>query len=140
MPKRKTKNSEVESGVDDDFSPQEATSDDSEYEDAPKTTKRRRTAANSSRTSAKKSGGKARQDLLLVEDGPDSECIEVQHMSSFHAVESSHEILVALLHWFRGVSNNRGMPWRKTYDPLLTAPQRSQRAYEVILNPARLLP
>jgi A/G-specific adenine glycosylase len=36
-----------------------------------------------------------------------------------------------LLTWYKTVENNRRMPWRKPYDPHLTAEGCAQRAYEV---------
>jgi A/G-specific adenine glycosylase len=55
------------------------------------------------------------------------------HPASRHALVSPEDIQVALLRWFSGVRDSRGMPWRKKYNPNLTLEERSQRAYEVLL-------
>jgi hypothetical protein len=53
------------------------------------------------------------------------------HALSTHTVTSVYSICSALLDWYAGVHEFRGMPWRKSYDPSLGQDGRSQRAYEV---------
>lgn len=125
MVKRKGRNSDPKSEDAVEFQP-EADSDHSDYEQS-KPTKRRRTSTVTRRAS--------KRPVLDSEDTPPpSGHTEVPHSKALHVVISSHDTLVALLSWFTGVSNNRMMPWRKTYDPSLNAAGRSHRAYEV--NPA----
>ncbi|KAL5511095.1 hypothetical protein ACEPAH_4310 [Sanghuangporus vaninii] len=56
------------------------------------------------------------------------------HPVSLHAVEHPIDIRRSLLDWYSGVHENRGMPWRKSYDPSLDAQGHSQRAYEVWIS------
>ena len=53
------------------------------------------------------------------------------HPVSLHVIKHPIDIRRSLLAWYSGVHENRGMPWRKPYDPSLNARGRSQRAYEV---------
>ena len=54
-----------------------------------------------------------------------------RHALSRHTITSVESICAALLDWYAGVHESRGMPWRKPYDPSLGRDERSQRAYEV---------
>ncbi|KAJ3729718.1 DNA glycosylase [Lentinula raphanica] len=53
------------------------------------------------------------------------------HPKSTHIVSSPSLLRKALLRWYTTVEGNRGMPWRKTYNPNLSTSDRAQRAYEV---------
>lgn len=53
------------------------------------------------------------------------------HAASVHQIQSAASTCRALLQWYTGVSESRGMPWRKPYDPSLSIDARAQRAYEV---------
>ena len=57
---------------------------------------------------------------------------ENQHPTSRHLVTSPTLICAALLDWYAGVHDSRGMPWRQPYNTLLDPNGRAQRAYEVI--------
>ncbi|KAJ3840168.1 DNA glycosylase [Lentinula raphanica] len=54
------------------------------------------------------------------------------HPKSTHIVSSPSLLRKALLRWYTTVEGNRGMPWRKTYNPNLSTSDRAQRAYEVV--------
>jgi A/G-specific adenine glycosylase len=54
-----------------------------------------------------------------------------QHPLSRHSIQTAVPICSALLDWYAGVHESRGMPWRKPYDPSLGRDGRAQRAYEV---------
>ena len=54
-----------------------------------------------------------------------------RHLVSQHTISDPIPLRNALLQWYSGVHENRGMPWRKPYNPNLTMEERSQRAYEV---------
>lgn len=53
------------------------------------------------------------------------------HSRSVHIIQMPVPMRAALLKWFQTVHTNRGMPWRKPYNPNLGIKDRSQRAYEV---------
>lgn len=53
------------------------------------------------------------------------------HKLSTHAISTPGPLRVALLEWYAGVHETRGMPWRKRYNPSLGRDGRAQRAYEV---------
>ncbi|KDQ22382.1 hypothetical protein PLEOSDRAFT_35925 [Pleurotus ostreatus PC15] len=56
------------------------------------------------------------------------------HAASVHQIQSAASTCRALLQWYTGVSESRGMPWRKPYDPSLSIDARAQRAYEVWIS------
>ncbi|KAJ8701593.1 hypothetical protein PTI98_000357 [Pleurotus ostreatus] len=56
------------------------------------------------------------------------------HAPSVHQIQSAASTCRALLQWYTGVSESRGMPWRKPYDPSLSIDARAQRAYEVWIS------
>ncbi|KAI5119737.1 hypothetical protein M0805_008667 [Coniferiporia weirii] len=56
------------------------------------------------------------------------------HLASLHIIRDPEPICSSLLDWYSGVHENRGMPWRKPFDPTLDALGRSQRAYEVWIS------
>ncbi|EJD02473.1 DNA glycosylase [Fomitiporia mediterranea MF3/22] len=58
----------------------------------------------------------------------------VSHPVSLHSIKHPVAIQRCLLDWYAGVHQNRGMPWRKPFDPTLDAQGRSQRAYEVWIS------
>jgi len=60
--------------------------------------------------------------------------VENPHSSSRHYVERILACRPQLLDWYDEVKNLRGMPWRKAYDPDLSAVARNQRAYEVLTS------
>lgn len=61
------------------------------------------------------------------------------HAQTLHTILSPAVMRDALTVWFDGVRNDRGMPWRKPYNPDLDADQRAQRAYEVLVFPSYVL-
>ncbi len=54
------------------------------------------------------------------------------HSKLVHIIQDPTPMRTALLKWFQTVHANRGMPWRKPYDPNLGIEDRAQRAYEVL--------
>ncbi|KAH8116805.1 DNA glycosylase [Phellopilus nigrolimitatus] len=56
------------------------------------------------------------------------------HPVTLHVIKDPIPIRISLLDWYSGVHENRGMPWRKPFDPTLDAESRSQRAYEVWIS------
>ena len=69
--------------------------------------------------------------------GADSEATErgtgavATHPASVHIIGDPKPLRTALLDWYAGVHEKRGMPWRKPFNASLNAKGRSQRAYEV---------
>ncbi|KII91213.1 hypothetical protein PLICRDRAFT_37925 [Plicaturopsis crispa FD-325 SS-3] len=64
----------------------------------------------------------------------DVELREDPHPAARHIISSAEPIRSALLEWYEGVRDSRGMPWRTRYDASLDAEARSQRAYEVWIS------
>ncbi|KAJ3986181.1 DNA glycosylase [Lentinula detonsa] len=60
------------------------------------------------------------------------------HPKSIHILSSPSPIRQALLSWYATVETNRGMPWRKPYNPNLGSKERAQRAYEVWVSEVML--
>lgn len=93
----------------------------------------------SSSKAPKKIAGKARPPKKKTKRQPDVIAIESDspsravHGSSTHTLQDPTRIRAALLKWYSGVHDTRGMPWRKPYDPSLGKEERAQRAYEVSL-------
>ncbi|KAH9835279.1 DNA glycosylase [Rhodofomes roseus] len=56
------------------------------------------------------------------------------HPAAIHVVAEPVPIREALLGWYEGVHESRGMPWRKPYHPSMNADERAQRAYEVWIS------
>ena len=56
------------------------------------------------------------------------------HPSSLHSVLPVALLRDDLLTWYDRVKGVRGMPWRKDYDPSLSAEDKTQRAYEVLVS------
>ncbi|EKM57038.1 uncharacterized protein PHACADRAFT_92514 [Phanerochaete carnosa HHB-10118-sp] len=56
------------------------------------------------------------------------------HPLSTHIILNAAPLRSALLEWYAGVHEARGMPWRKPYDPTLRPDNRAQRAYEVWIS------
>jgi len=75
----------------------------------------------------KNNGPSSRVDVDKEDSGAPLE----QHPISRHSIRSAAPICSALLDWYAGVRESRGMPWRKPYDPSLGRDGRAQRAYEV---------
>lgn len=83
------------------------------------------------RKRAKRTGS----DEGLATEGEDTFDLPA-HSVTRHAIGArSAPMQGALLAWFEGVHDARGMPWRKPFDALADADARSQRAYEVPLYP-----
>jgi A/G-specific adenine glycosylase len=55
----------------------------------------------------------------------------VNHSKSDHVLRDPKSLQEQLLGWYSDVSEARGMPWRKPFNPSLTPLERNQRAYEV---------
>lgn len=91
---------------------------DSDYSDAVKPVKRQKTARKQ-RTSERK----------LQAAQPTAG--RAKHPVTRHTINRAEPMQMDLLQWYDKVHDKRGMPWRKQYDPTMTAEQRSQRAYEV---------
>ncbi|KAL0070289.1 hypothetical protein AAF712_002781 [Marasmius tenuissimus] len=119
--KRKRGHQEEE---DDDFTLSSA----SEFESIP-----RRSVA---RTRKTKPGSKRRTNNAGTEKVSvgGSDGISGVHSRSDHVLFVVEPIQDALLQWYSTVRDSRGMPWRKVYDPNLSAEARSQRAYEVWIS------
>ena len=62
---------------------------------------------------------------------PALETYSTPHSPSRHLISSPDLMRLALLEWYSGVHEVRGMPWRKPFDSSLDADARAQRAYEV---------
>lgn len=56
------------------------------------------------------------------------------HTITVHTITEVEPLREALLDWYAGVHETRGMPWRKPYDPSLNDDERAQRAYEVWIS------
>lgn len=87
------------------------------------------------RRSKKNPEKKKRKCLSAPVDGEASDKVAeaTPHSVSLHAINSPGPIRTAILTWYRRVHENRGMPWRKQFDPTLGPDERSQRAYEVYI-------
>jgi A/G-specific adenine glycosylase len=70
-----------------------------------------------------------------ADEGAASQCR--LHTSATHIISAPEPLRVALLEWYAGVHETRGMPWRKPYDSTLGRDGRAQRAYEVSMMPFR---
>ena len=55
----------------------------------------------------------------------------VKHSASIHRIANPKPLQSALLDWYAGVHEKRGMPWRKPFVSTSDKKIRSQRAYEV---------
>jgi A/G-specific adenine glycosylase len=102
-------------------------SSDEEYTSAPSARKARK---------AKQQPAKKKQKTTTPDDCPDATNDDIvthtrPHASSTHTISAPKLLRVALLEWYAGVHETRGMPWRKPYDPSLGHDGRAQRAYEV---------
>ncbi|KAM5533579.1 hypothetical protein V8D89_012795 [Ganoderma adspersum] len=53
------------------------------------------------------------------------------HPISLHVISHAAPLHDVLLHWYEGVQDSRGMPWRKPYAHSWGVEQKAQRAYEV---------
>ena len=107
--------------------------DEDDYEDggsdtsyvAPVKSSRKQGSSVRRKTGAKVSVVQDKEPVAATDDVPP------QHPVSTHVISSAVPIRDALLGWYAGVHESRGMPWRKPYDATLGPDERSQRAYEV---------
>jgi A/G-specific adenine glycosylase len=123
MPKRRA--SEDEDGS--EYSAASAGSDNDTYVADKRTLKKQRKTA---------TGGTAARRAPTAKASASAASSSTQalvHASTTHVLsdEDAEGAANALLDWFAGVYDARGMPWRKRFDPSWTAEQRGQRAYEV---------
>lgn len=88
--------------------------------------KRRRAKSTTARKQQPKKKAKALAGAA-VELAGDTE----KHPVSKHVISNAAPLHSALLEWYGGVHEARGMPWRKPYDPTFGPEERAQRAYEV---------
>ncbi|KAA1476577.1 DNA glycosylase [Dentipellis sp. KUC8613] len=56
------------------------------------------------------------------------------HPQSLHTISSAEAMRNALTEWYSRVHEDRGMPWRKPYNPDFGPEERAQRAYEVWIS------
>ncbi|KDQ60186.1 hypothetical protein JAAARDRAFT_56149 [Jaapia argillacea MUCL 33604] len=56
------------------------------------------------------------------------------HPISTHVIAKPQPLRAALLQWYAGVHEDRGMPWRKPYNASFGPAERAQRAYEVWIS------
>ena len=66
-------------------------------------------------------------------DGKTLETMVRPHSINMHVITCPGPVREALLEWYSGVHETRGMPWRKPFDASLDSDGRAQRAYEVHL-------
>ncbi|KZT10266.1 DNA glycosylase [Laetiporus sulphureus 93-53] len=102
--------------------------------------KRARTGTVSKRIASKKRTQDASDVRGTSDDGDSaSRLAETRpHPLSVHTIADSEPIREALLDWYSGVHETRGMPWRKPFDPAFNDEQRAQRAYEVWVSEVML--
>ncbi len=126
MPKELRSKRRIDS--DEDFN---ELTDQSDVSFTPMTTKKRTksskdTSSKRRRTSKSKEPpktGTSLRDEIATSSKP--------HAMSDHVITDASPLQKALLAWYAGVHEARGMPWRKPYNPAFTLDQRAQRAYEV---------
>lgn len=102
-----------------------------DYDEASPPPVRQRTSK-TSKTSRKSQPAKKR--VKVTNDQSDVEEVLAQarpHPFSNHTIASPNPMRAALLTWYAGVHETRGMPWRKPFDASLGRDGRAQRAYEV---------
>ena len=121
---------------DDDYS--QASSDEYEAESSKAPATRARTSNSRAKRAPRRTAkAKTKRAKLDVEDSEaDEVLLGVQgppHAASMHVVTDPEPVREALLEWYGKVHESRGMPWRKPYNPDLSAEERAQRAYEVEL-------
>ncbi|KAI0084713.1 DNA glycosylase [Irpex rosettiformis] len=73
-------------------------------------------------------------DSINEGNNGDLDTVSAPHAMSSHVITDSAPLQEALLAWYAGVHEARGMPWRKPYDAALNRDQRAQRAYEVWIS------
>ncbi|KAF8886550.1 DNA glycosylase [Infundibulicybe gibba] len=75
------------------------------------------------------------KSLVMLEPKSKHDCDNITaltlHPKSYHTIRSPEAIRKALLQWYAGIHDSRGMPWRKPFDPSQGPTERAQRAYEV---------
>jgi A/G-specific adenine glycosylase len=108
-------------------------SDDYEPEPKPPTAKARRVGSATVRGRARKT---VSTRVPPTTTATTSAKTDIPHGVMRHVLAAANAETIAstLLTWFATVCTIRGMPWRKPYDPTLSADERSQRAYEVSLE------
>jgi hypothetical protein len=123
MPKRRASEDEDDS----EYSAASAGSDNDTYVADKRTSKKQRKTATGGTAARRAPTAKA------SESAASSSTQALVHASTTHVLsdEDAEGAASALLDWFAGVYDARGMPWRKRFDPTWTAEQRGQRAYEV---------
>lgn len=74
-----------------------------------------------------------RTRIIVDSDEEEVGSISSPHSRRRHIISNSTAITLqrALNPWFHVAHDARSMPWRKRYDPALSAVQKAQRAYEV---------
>ncbi|KAL1413596.1 hypothetical protein Q8F55_001371 [Vanrija albida] len=80
--------------------------------------------------------GKAKAEVVDIEDLGAS--VHRPHGRAYHSTSDAAGAQDALLDWFEGVREARGMPWRKRYDPALSIEEKGQRAYEIWVSEVML--
>lgn len=116
MASTKRRQSRPKSNADQDYDDEATVCSD--WSDTTKPVKRRRTAK---KQPSRRDKAQSAQFLTNCE----------KHPVSRHSIKNAEQMRMSLLDWYDQVHDKRSMPWRKRYDPTLTAEQRSQRAYEV---------
>ncbi|KLO10729.1 DNA glycosylase [Schizopora paradoxa] len=81
----------------------------------------------------KRATGKKKETIDAYFGGQDAS-EDPMHPLSRHTISNPKPLRQALLKWFDGVHDKRGMPWRKRYDGSLSRELQSQRAYEVWIS------
>ncbi|KAK2461003.1 hypothetical protein APHAL10511_006944 [Amanita phalloides] len=113
---------------------QQSSGDGSDYVQEYRARKRTKTGSSSSaNTKGKKAQSDGSDSLEQQTDGT-----QPQHSKTLHELQDVRDIRVALLTWFDGVHDAREMPWRKRYNPDLSAEERNERAYEVWVSEVML--
>ncbi|KAL7284048.1 LOW QUALITY PROTEIN: hypothetical protein ACG7TL_001325 [Trametes sanguinea] len=113
--------------------------DDSDYDDAEyeqqkprKATKRKNPPSRAKGKKRDKGSLADASDYLDEQDGEAAVMAHTQpHAAALHVLSNTELPRQALLKWYDGVHEVRGMPWRKPYQKSWNAEEKAQRAYEV---------
>jgi len=124
MPKRKSVAHKID---DNDEYNANYISNDSEFVPSPQTSRR---------ASKKSNASHAKRPKLALGDESSSTSLAIsgsrKHLTTRHIIDNDRGAMQgALLQWYEGVCEIRGMPWRKSYNAAATPEERAQRAYEV---------
>ncbi|KAI9508095.1 DNA glycosylase [Russula earlei] len=95
---------------------------------------KRRSAAAAAAAKKKKSPADDERERAEGRSASRAHYYVTPHPPSRHSISSPALMRPALLEWYAGVHEARGMPWRKPFDPSLDADARAQRAYEVWIS------